>query len=152
MQNLGQIFSAQLYTQEIAMLIFNLMVKQQYDLGKKDSIVGDSVVIPLFYPRLRFEHVFRYSTYKLKFMDIPNLEIGYYPSPLYYDSAYNYTLVDSTLTLFDRWKEINNEFSIYTFPDAKNQLQFLKLGMIIQNLKAVTRYVYRIVLQSNCAG
>jgi hypothetical protein len=117
------------------------MIKQQYDLGKKDSIVGDSVVIPLFYPRLRFEHVFRYSTYKLKFMDTPNLETGsypYYPSPLYYDSAYNYTLVDSTLTLLDQWKEINNEFSIYTFPDAKNQLQFLKLGMVVQNLKAVT--------------
>jgi hypothetical protein len=116
----------------------HLMIKQQYDLGKKDSIVGDSVVIPLFYPRLRFEHVFRYSTYKLKFMDTPNLEIGYYPSPKYYDSAYNYVLVDSTLTLFDRWKEINNEFSIYTFPDAKNQLQFLKLGIVVQNLKAVT--------------
>jgi hypothetical protein len=116
----------------------HFMIKQQYDLGKKDSIVGDSVVIPLFYPRLRFEHVFRYSTYKLKFMDTPNSEIGYYPSPLYYDTAYNYTLVDSTLTLFDRWKEINNEFSIYTFPDAKNQLQFLKLGIIVQNLKAVT--------------
>ena len=116
----------------------HLMIKQQYDLGKKDSIVGDSVVIPLFYPRLRFEHVFRYSTYKLKFMDTPNLDIGYYPSPLYYDTAYNYTLVDSTLTLFDRWKEINNEFSIYTFPDAKNQLQFLKLGIVVQNLKAVT--------------
>ena len=71
-------------------------------------------------------------------MDTPNLDIGYYPSPLYYDTAYNYTLVDSTLTLFDRWKEINNEFSIYTFPDAKNQLQFLKLGMVVQNLKAVT--------------
>jgi hypothetical protein len=39
---------------------------------------------------------------------------------------------------FDHWKEINNEFSIYTFPDAKNQLQFLKLGMDIQNLKVVT--------------
>jgi len=116
----------------------HFMIKQQYDLGKKDSIVGDSVVIPLFYPRLRFEHVFRYSTYKLKFMDTPNLDIGYYPSTFYYDTAYNYVLVDSTLTLFDRWKEINNEFSIYTFPDAKNQLQFLKLGIIVQNLKAVT--------------
>ena len=130
-------FSSTLYTGN-RYADLHLMVKQQYDLGKKDSIVGDSVVIPLFYPRLRFEHVFRYSSYKLKFMDTPNLEIGYYPSPLYYDSAYHYTLVDSTLTLYDRWKEMNNEFSIYTFPDAKNQLQFLKLGMVVQNLKAVT--------------
>jgi hypothetical protein len=62
-------------------------------------------------------------------MDTPNLEIGYYPSPTYYDTAYNYTLVDSTLTLLDRWKEITNEFSIYTFPDAKNQLHFLSLAL-----------------------
>ena len=130
-------FSSTLYTGN-RYADLHVMVKQQYDLGKKDSIVGDSTIIPLFYPRLRFEHVFRYSSYKLKFMDTPNLEIGYYPSPLYYDTAYNYTLVDSTLTLLDRWKEINNEFSIYTFPDAKNQLQFLKLGVVVQNLKATT--------------
>ena len=130
-------FSSTLYTGN-RYADLHLMVKQQYDLGKKDSIVGDSTVIPLFYPRLRFEHVFRYSSYKLKFMDTPNLDISYYPSSLYYDTAYNYTLVDSTLTLYDRWKEMNNEFSIYTFPDAKNQLQFLKLGIVLQNLKATT--------------
>ncbi|HEV8271994.1 MAG TPA: putative porin [Chitinophagaceae bacterium] len=130
-------FSSTLYTgNRYADLHF--MVKQQYDLGQKDSIVGDSTVIPLFYPRLRFEHVFKYGSYKQKFMDTPNLEIGYYPSPTYYDTAYNYALVDSTLTLLDRWKEITNEFSIYTFPDAKNQLQFLKLGIVLQNLKATT--------------
>ena len=121
----------------------HMMLKQQYDLGKKDSIVSDSTVIPLFYPRLRFEHVFRYSSYKFKFIDEPNATIGYMPDSLYYDSIYNYTLVADTnfqrrLVLYDRWKEINNEFSIYTFPDAKNQLQFLKVGIIVQNLKAVT--------------
>ena len=77
-------FSSTLYTGN-RYADLHLMVKQQYDLGKKDSIVGDSTVIPLFYPRLRFEHVFRYSTYKLKFIDTSNLDIGYYPSPLYYD-------------------------------------------------------------------
>ena len=122
---------------------FHLVIKQQYDLGQKDSIVGDSTVIPLFYPRIRFEHVFRYSTYKLKYIDVPNSEIGYNPDSLYYDSTYNYALpADSnslrSLQLYDRWKEINNELSIYTYPDAKNQLQFLKLGIAIQNLKAIT--------------
>ena len=116
----------------------HLMLKQQYDLGKKDSIVGDSSVIPLFYPRIRFEHVFRYSSYKFRFIDYENPSIGYTPDSLYYDSTYNYALQTDSLILLDRWKEINNEFSIYTFPDAKNQLQFLKLGIVVQNLKVVT--------------
>ena len=116
----------------------NIMVKQQYDLGQKDSIVNDSTVIPLFYPRLRFEHVFRYSNYKLKFIDFPNPEIGYHPDSAYYQDNYDYTLLTDSLILYERWKEINNEFSIYTFPDAKNQLQFLKVGIAVQNLKAIT--------------
>jgi hypothetical protein len=34
----------------------------------------------------------------------------------------------------DSWKEILNDFSIYTFPDKKNPQQFLKLGASLQNL------------------
>jgi len=114
----------------------HIMLKQQYDFGKKDSLVSDSTVIPLFYPRLRFEHVFRYSSYKFRFIDYAYS--GYTPDSAYYQDNYNYTLLNDSLLLIDRWKEFNNEFSIYTFPDAKNQLQFLRLGAILQNLKAET--------------
>src|SRR6185503_11269553 len=31
---------------------FTILFRQQFDIGKKDSIVSDSTVIPLFYPRL----------------------------------------------------------------------------------------------------
>ena len=117
----------------------HLMVKQQYDLGKKDSIVSDSSVIPLFYPRLRFEHVFRYSSYKFRFTDYAYS--SYIPDSNFYQDNYNYTLLNDSLLLIDRWKELNNELSIYTFPDAKNQLQFLKLGAVIQNLSAETTRV-----------
>jgi len=130
-------FSSTLYTGN-RYTDFHLMIRQQYDLGKKDSIVSDSTVIPLFYPRLRFEHVFRYSSYKFKFVDLPNFSIGYFPDSAYYKDTYGYDLTTDSLILYDRWKEMNNEFSIYTFPDAKNQLQFLKLGIVVQNLKAVT--------------
>jgi hypothetical protein len=115
-----------------------LMLKQQYDLGKKDSLVGDSTVIPLFYPRLRFEHVFRFGNYKFKYIDLPNFSNGYFPDSAYYQDNYNYTLLADSLILFDKWKEMINEFSIYQFPDAKNQLQFIKAGIAVQNLKAVT--------------
>ncbi|HVF82002.1 MAG TPA: putative porin, partial [Flavisolibacter sp.] len=44
-------------------------LRQQYDLGRKDSVVTDSVVLPLFYPRLRFEHSLRYGKYDYSFQD-----------------------------------------------------------------------------------
>lgn len=113
-------------------------IKQQYDLGRQDSIVGDSTVILLFYPRLRFEHVFNYSSYKYKYIDLYNPSAGYYPDSAYYQDNYGYTLLSDSLIFFDRWKVFTNEFSIYQFPDAKNQLQFIKLGIAIQNLKAIT--------------
>ena len=65
---------------------FNILLRQQYDLGKKDSIVSDSTVIPLFFPRLRFEHSFQYSKYQYKFKDeassgnVSNRGIGFYAS------------------------------------------------------------------------
>ncbi len=48
---------------------FTTLLRQQYDLGKKDSIVTDSTVVPLFYPRLRFEHTFQFNEKKYVFQD-----------------------------------------------------------------------------------
>jgi hypothetical protein len=118
---------------------FSVLMRQQYDLGRKDSIVTDSTVIPLFYPRLRFEHTVSYSTYKYVFSDLPfvgNSSV-YSPDSAYYTDNYGYVIRssnDSTVYFRDRWKEIINDFSIYQFPDAKNQQQFIKIGAAIQNL------------------
>ena len=38
-------------------------------LGQKDSIVTDTTVIPLFYPRLRLEHTIAYTTYHYRYSD-----------------------------------------------------------------------------------
>ncbi|WP_315822197.1 putative porin [Paraflavitalea speifideaquila] len=54
------------------------LMRQQYDLGQKDSIVTDSTVIPLFYPRLRLEHTISYSTYKYRFKDKQVVDSLYY--------------------------------------------------------------------------
>jgi hypothetical protein len=116
---------------------FTALLRQQYDLGRKDSIVTDSTVIPLFYPRLRFEHTISYSTYKYVFNDAPYLgNTGLYlPDSAYYQDNYRYTIQPGDSIYFrDRWKELLNDFSIYQFPDAKNQQQFIKLGAAIQNL------------------
>lgn len=109
---------------------FNLNIIQQYDLGKKDSIVLDSSIIRLFYPRLRFEHNFRMSRYTFLYTDNA-------ADSLFYKTTFNIPVsrTSKTLRLNDRWNELVNDFSIYQFPDAKNLLQFIKAGIAIQNLK-----------------
>ncbi|MCW3117310.1 MAG: hypothetical protein JWM28_1392 [Chitinophagaceae bacterium] len=106
-----------------------MLMRQQYDFGKKDSIVTDSTVTPLFYPRLRFEHTFSYNKYSYQFLDAV-LDTSYFTP------YYNLTFPDSihSFTLSDQWNDIQNDFSIYQFPDAKNLQQFIKLGAAVQNL------------------
>src|SRR5439155_8347911 len=99
---------------------------------KKDSLVTDSTVVPLFYPRLRFEHTFQYSQYKYVFQDFA-ADSTYYKT--YYDTAIRNGA--DTFQLKDRWREVMNDFSIYQFPDAKNLQQFIKLGIAIQNFTGV---------------
>jgi len=108
---------------------FNVVLRQQYDFGRKDSLVTDSTVIPLFYPRIRFEYTFQYSKSNYQFSDL----IG---DSLYYAKNYGLTLgaPKDTLIVQDHWVDLRNDFSIITFPDAKNLQQFLKLGAAIQNL------------------
>ena len=104
------------------------LLRQQYDLGQKDSIVTDSVVIPLFYPRLRLEHTISYSTYHYRFTDETR-------DSAYYGRKYNIHH-DTTDRFFlrDFWKQLINEFSIYQYPDAKNPQQFIKVGAALENL------------------
>lgn len=105
------------------------LMRQQYDLGQKDSIVTDSTVIPLFYPRLRLEHTITYNTYKYRFKDN-------YGDSLYYANNYGRRLERTPDTFFiqDAWKVLVNDFSIYQFPDAKNAAQFIKVGAAYENI------------------
>ncbi len=107
----------------------NFLLRQQYDFGRKDSLVTDSTVIPLFYPRLRFEHTLRYNTLTYNFRD-------YVADSSYYQDYYAQTLrfpVDS-FEVQDKWRELVNDFSIYQFPDANNLHQFIKAGATLQNM------------------
>jgi len=105
------------------------LLRQQYDFGKKDSIVTDSTVVPLFFPRLRFEHTLQYGSRKYEFRDF----VG---DSVYYKTNYDTTLNSAvdTFALKDQWKEMINDFSIYQFPDAKNLHQFFKVGAALQNI------------------
>lgn len=120
--------------------LLNLLVRQQYDFGKKDSLVTDSSVIKLFYPRFRLEHTLQYNTYKYLFQDIA-------PDSAFYKRSYDIDLNGIDTMLFkNKWKEISNDFSVYQFPDIKNQQQFLKIGARIQNLTLLRKDLSRDLL------
>jgi Putative porin len=105
----------------------SLFLRQQYDIGQKDSlVVNDTTVVPLFYPRLRFEYNLKFSSYRYRFEDA-------HPDSAYYAKYYGLDTSQFYHTQ-DLWRELLNDFSIYTFPDKKNPQQFLKLGASIQNL------------------
>ena len=112
----------------------NIVMRQQFDLGRKDSLVTDSTVVPLFFPRIRLEHTIQYSKYRFMFVDEK-------PEIDYYKNHYNYTLPtgQTTIDLGDIWKELTNDISIYTFPDSKNTQQFIKLGAALQNLTGILK-------------
>lgn len=120
----------------------SVMMRQQYDLGQKDSvIVNDTTVIPLFYPRLRLEHTFAYTNYKYRTFDetVPGT---YTPDSTYYANNYDWHFLPGPAnpradTIFrqDRWTNLSNDLSIYTFPDSKNPQQFLKLGATLELLR-----------------
>jgi hypothetical protein len=113
-----------------------ILMRQQYDLGQKDSIVTDTTVIPLFYPRLRLEHTITYTTYQYSFSDDYNPSIPYYLDTTYYQK-YGLNYVGETDTFYrrDRWHQLINDFSIYQFPDSKNPQQFFKAGIAFELLQ-----------------
>jgi len=113
---------------------FTVLMRQQYDLGKKDSLVTDSTVIPLFYPRVRFEHTISFTGAKYQYFDYNTA--GAPSDTQFYHVNYG-ILINPGDTLYyrDFWKDLVNDFSIYQFPDAKNLQQFVKLGAAFQMLK-----------------
>lgn len=106
-----------------------LLFRQQYDLGKKDSVVTDSTVIPLFFPRVRFEHTIQLDRSTYTFQDNAGDSLYY---RAYYDTALR--RLRDTFLLQDKWTLLSNDFSIYQFPDAKNLHQFIKMGLLVQTI------------------
>jgi hypothetical protein len=121
------------------------LFRQQYDLGQKDSIVTDTSVIPLFYPRVRLEHTFTYTSSTYQFIDdSTNTSFpGYGLNSAYYSKyGLGYVgqpqigvgVVADTFHRIDNWHVLANDFSIYQFPDAHNPQQFIKLGATLELL------------------
>lgn len=103
-----------------------LLLRQSWDLGQRDSIIiNDTLTEYLFYPRLRLRHTLQYDVQRYRYNDV-------YADSALYANWYDVQLDTEydTFELSESWKILSNEFSVITFPDAKNPAQFLQLGAI----------------------
>lgn len=108
---------------------FTFFYRHSYDVGKKDSlIINDSTTEYLFYPRLRFQHTFSYSSNRYQFED-EDADSARYKN--WYDTTLG---INDTFLLADRWKIVHNDFSIIQFPDSRNTGQFLQVGARLENI------------------
>lgn len=108
-----------------------LMFRHQYDFGIKDSLVMDSSIVRLFYPKFRLEHTIRSGSYNYNFID----RTAASEQDTFYRQHYGFIVNPDTVSITDKWKELVNDFSIYQFPDSKNAQQFIRVGATIQSLK-----------------
>jgi hypothetical protein len=99
------------------------LLRQQYDFGKKDSIVTDSSVVRYFLPKLRFENTTQLSKYSYQFLDVQASG-----SSDFYKDNYSFTNVPDTVNYQTGLDVVKTDFSLIQFPDSKNPLQFIKAG------------------------
>lgn len=126
----------------------SFLLKHYYDLGKRDSIqLNDTTTNYLFYPKLRLQHTFSMTGYLYSY-------IGLLADTLYYKTQYSLPpsgfASGINFERFDRWNEYLNDFSLYQFPDTKNQQQYIHAGISWQLLKGefdtITRNLNNIFL------
>lgn len=125
---------------------FSVFIRQTYDIGKRDSVaVNDSTTEYLFYPKLRAQHSFTYSTYDYLYRD-DNADSATYKN--WYDTTVSRGI--DSFFVREKWSVISNDFSLLQFPDTKNSGQFLKVGATLENIKGEfkngTRNFYNLIL------
>ena len=125
---------------------FSFFLRQTYDIGKKDSVaVNDSTTEYLFYPKLRAQHSFTYSTYNYLYKD-DNADTNTYKK--WYDTLPRQG--KDSFFVREKWSVISNDFSLIQFPDTKNSAQFLLVGAKVENIKGElrngTKNYYNLVL------
>jgi hypothetical protein len=113
----------------------NVVYRHSYDIGKRDSIVTDSINYEVFYPKLRLQHTFSIQNNRYLFID------GDVDS-VYYKDLYNIDVKrrinNGGFYFRDRFKIIENDVSLYQFPDKRNTQQFIQAGINLQQINFQT--------------
>lgn len=125
---------------------FTIFLRQTYDIGKKDSVaINDSTTEYLFYPKLRAQHSFTYSTYNYLYKD-NQADSAIYAN--WYDTVPK--VGTDSFMVRDRWSVMSNDFTLLQFPDTKNSGQFISAGIKLENIKGElkneTRNFYNFII------
>jgi hypothetical protein len=95
--------------------------RQSYDFGQKDSIVKDTIVTHLFFPRLRLQNDITFQSSQYSFTDAnPSADSYLQYFGVSYDTTYK--------KMSDKWSVFTDEFSFLSYPEKKNSNQYLQLG------------------------
>jgi hypothetical protein len=98
-----------------------ILLRQQYDFGKKDSIVTDSSVVKYFLPRIRFEHTIHQLNYNYKYVDIQADD-----APTFYKNNYGLAGSDAMFDfsnpqeLIKQFQKGNNNSQSFSFSFPKD--------------------------------
>ena len=96
--------------------------KQSYDFGQKDSVVKDTVVTHLFYPRLRLQNEIKLQNQQYQFADAnPSVDNYMKYFGVLYDNTYKVNFTDN-------WSIFTDEFSFISYPEKNNSNQYLQIG------------------------
>lgn len=105
---------------------------QAFDFGRRDTLpINDSLIEFLYFPRFRLQHTVQYSSENYRFRD------EYADSSLYAD-WYGREL-SASLDTFERseqWRILENDVSVYQFPDPRNTTRFIRAGARYQSLRS----------------
>jgi hypothetical protein len=110
-----------------------ILFRHYYDVGKKDSVITDSITYKVFYARFRVQHTIRLDSYDNLFKD-QNVDTAKYRT--YYGMTILPNSNGTSFKLQDKWNIVTNQFDLITFPDKNNQSQFLRVGAALQSLTA----------------
>jgi DNA modification methylase len=98
----------------------------------KDSVaINDSTTEYLFYPKLRLQHSFTYSTYSYQFKDDKADSVVYHN---WYDTIFKKSTI--AFAIREKWTILSNDFSLLQLPDTKNAAQLFLAGITHQRLAA----------------
>ena len=144
-------FSANFFSTQIRTGNFyrttSFLSRHQYDFGRKDSLVTDSTVIPLFFPQFRVEATMRYDKMSFRYLDQRG-DSGYY-NPNY---GWNWLQRSDTVELLDQWRVYAGELALYQFPDPKNLYQFIRAGVNVRAIQGYTAFAEPAFINTSIEG
>lgn len=105
-----------------------LLVKNSFDFGRRDSVKADTSYTYFFVPRFRLQYTYSLSSHRYRFFDNRVDTAGYI-------KLYDFRGMGSEWSVEDQWQFQQHEFSLLHFPQRGNQSHFIKAGITYQQIE-----------------